>query len=374
MRYTFLLIILLISPFAMAQGDPFTIHGKLGNSKSKKIYLYVADIITGTRRTDSAAIHKGTFVFKGNIEAPLKAILFSVPDNNRLDFFIEAGKMKIRSIDSLHNAVVNAGKLNADFVILRKITDVIDLDLRNYNKSMQAAEVASPEKKQDLEFQRNWDRRRKSASEQLQKAHYDFAKNNPDNFASVYAIANVGGPKTDLNIIQPLFQSLSQPVRASALGKVYGNKISKLAQVSIGAMAPEFSQADTAGQAVSLKDFRGKYVLIDFWASWCGPCREENPNLVKAFERYKAQNFTVLGVSLDNSTAKVAWLKAIAKDGLPWTQVSDLKGWNNEVSKMYSVESVPKNFLIDPDGRIVAKDLRGEALNQKLSELLVERK
>src|SRR5690606_3366818 len=122
-----------------------------------------------------------------------------------------------------------------------------------------------------------------------------------------------------------------------------------LEQLGVGSLAPEFSQADTAGKVVSLKDFKGKYLLIDFWASWCGPCRAENPNLVKAYERYKDRNFEILGVSLDRQTARAAWVNAIKKDGLPWIQVSDLKGWDNAVGKMYGVESVPKNFLIDPD-------------------------
>lgn len=134
-------------------------------------------------------------------------------------------------------------------------------------------------------------------------------------------------------------------------------------------MAPEFTQADTSGKAVALHDFRGKYVLVDFWASWCGPCRQENPNVVNAYNQYKDKNFTVLGVSLDRPGAKDAWLNAIHKDNLTWTQVSDLKFWDNEVARQYGIRSIPQNFLIGPDGKIVAKNIRGEALSRKVAEL-----
>ncbi|HTH31500.1 MAG TPA: TlpA disulfide reductase family protein [Lacibacter sp.] len=134
-------------------------------------------------------------------------------------------------------------------------------------------------------------------------------------------------------------------------------------------MAPYFSQADTSGIAVKLSDFRGKYVLIDFWASWCGPCRAENPNLVKTFNTYKDKGFTVLGVSLDQPGKKDAWLGAIHKDQLTWTQVSDLKFWDNEAAVLYGIKGIPANLLLDKDGKIIAKDLRGADLDNKLAEV-----
>ena len=122
------------------------------------------------------------------------------------------------------------------------------------------------------------------------------------------------------------------------------------------------------GKNVSLSSFKGKYVLVDFWASWCRPCRAENPNVVNAYNQYKNKNFTVLGVSLDQ--AKPNWLQAIQADNLTWTHVSDLQFWNNAVAQLYHIQSIPANMLIDPTGKIIARDLRGEDLNRKLSELL----
>jgi len=143
------------------------------------------------------------------------------------------------------------------------------------------------------------------------------------------------------------------------------------AQASIGmegSQAVDFTQNDTANKPVSLSSFKGKYVLVDFWASWCGPCRKENPAVVAAFNTYKDKNFTILGVSLDQNRDK--WLEAIKVDNLTWTHVSDLKFWSNEVAQLYKIQGIPANMLIDPNGKIIARNLRGEDLMQKLQQVL----
>jgi peroxiredoxin len=139
-------------------------------------------------------------------------------------------------------------------------------------------------------------------------------------------------------------------------------------QGTMGKIAPDFSLPDSKGNMVSLSSFRGKYVLVDFWASWCRPCREENPNVVKAYNQFKDKNFTILGVSLDKD--KDAWMNAAMKDGLTWTHVSDLQEWSSLVVPLYKIEGIPYNVLLDPSGKIIAESLRGEELEKKLAEIL----
>jgi peroxiredoxin len=170
--------------------------------------------------------------------------------------------------------------------------------------------------------------------------------------------------------VEPVFENLVSAIKQSPSGIAFKEQIETAKKTGVGVYPKNFIQKDTLGNPVSLESFKGKYVLIDFWASWCGPCRTENPNLVKAFHKYKMKGFTVLGVSLDNAGMQQAWLDAIHKDELTWTQVSDLKGWNNDVAKQYGVGAIPQNFLLDPTGKIIAKNIFGEALNKTLTELL----
>ncbi|MBC9914665.1 TlpA family protein disulfide reductase [Chitinophaga varians] len=168
--------------------------------------------------------------------------------------------------------------------------------------------------------------------------------------------------------LDSLYRQLKPAAQQTAAGTRLGKRLEVLKRSAVGQPMIDFTQADVNGKPVRLSDFKGKYVLLDFWASWCGPCRAENPNVLKAYNTFKNKNFTVVGVSLDDKADK--WKQAIEQDGMPWMQVSDLKGFRNEVAQQYGIQAIPCSFLIDPQGIIIAKDLRGAALHTKLAATL----
>ena len=189
-----------------------------------------------------------------------------------------------------------------------------------------------------------------------------------------YAIlaARLLNPATDGEYITSFYKKLGQRFPGTGITKDFNEFYEKATKKStppqVGDMAPDVALPTPEGKKVALSSLKGHYVLLDFWASWCGPCRGENPNVVAAYNKYKDRNFTIYGVSLDSN--KDPWEKAINSDGLTWTQVSELKGWSSSVAGLYGIQSIPQNFLIDPTGKIIAHNLRGPALEETLESTL----
>lgn len=187
-----------------------------------------------------------------------------------------------------------------------------------------------------------------------------------DSFASMAAIGLLN-PKTDFQFIDELVSKLNENYPGTTSILQLKQQLDEMRALSVGQPAPEIELPNPDGKSVKLSDLRGKYVLIDFWAAWCKPCRQENPNVVRLYNQYKDKGFEVFGVSLDRT--REDWVKAIADDGLTWTQVSDLKYFNSAAAELYQIDAIPATYMIDPDGNIIAKDLRGPSLENKLAEL-----
>ena len=371
MKKMILIAAALVPALAFAQGGKYTVAGTLGtyNAPAKVYIQYRVDKKTVT---DSATLKDGKFQFGGTVTGdPVNAVLMfnaQGTGTNYKDYksvYLEPGTITVTGTDSLHKATVNGTKTNVDNaayeVALKPVSDA-------YNALEAKQNAATPEQQKTDEFAKENNKAEKVIEAQEAAINKQFIAEHPNSYLSLNVLEDFAY-SADYVDIAPLFNGLSPAIKGTDAGKKFAERLPKLKAVALGATAPEFAEADTAGKIVNLSSFRGKYVLIDFWASWCGPCRHENPNVVKAFNHYKGQKFTIIGVSLDRPGAKEKWLTAIHKDGLAWTQVSDLKFWDSKTAGLYAVRGIPQNFLLDPDGKIIGKNLRGDDLENKLAEI-----
>ncbi|ANE49818.1 TlpA disulfide reductase family protein [Flavisolibacter tropicus] len=353
-----LLSLVFLPALAFAQSNQFVVSGTIkGAADGSDVKL-----LSTQNKTPIATgkVKGGQFSLKGELSEP-NLFWLSVGKEQPQYIYLESGTIKVTgSTKAIKDIKVEGSKSHADFDGFRKVFDPLVAQLNA--KAEQIQKNTDDVKRSELMHVYD------SLGKTIASNVTNFVTSHPSSYVSPFVLFVTAQFSPDITTVEQNYQKLDSAVRFSGIGKALSEYIAYNKVGSVGSEAMEFSQADTAGHPVSLSSFRGKYVLIDFWASWCGPCRRENPNVVKAYEKFKDKNFTVLGVSLDQE--KDAWVKAIEKDKLHWTQVSDLQFWSNAVAQLYRVQSIPQNFLIDPNGKIIAKDLRGEELTAKLCQLL----
>jgi thiol-disulfide isomerase/thioredoxin len=356
---TTVLAVLLFSFSVVSAQKGFQITGAISNTKPNMLVFLMNGTDGKTIATDT--VRDGKFVLKGVITAPDIFQLGFVGYKEALDVFLFNDDVSITGdFNNLSQASIIGSTVENDYQQFKSTFNPIR-DRLNY-LVQQINPEKNPQKRDSLI---NLYEQAKG-SVLLEATRFAKEKNaSPVSAFVLFAISPLLNGAEDL---ERRYNALAPSAKNGSFAKMIEQTIAEANINKIGTLALEFSQNDTLGKPVSLKSFRGKYVLIDFWASWCGPCRAENPNLVNAFRKYANKNFTVLGVSLDDN--KSSWMNAIRKDKLTWTQVSDLQSWNNKVAQLYKIQSIPANYLLDPTGKIIARDLRGEDLQVKLKELL----
>ena len=354
-------LLLPLTLLSQVPARPFTINAKLdGFAEGTKVSLY-----QNGQQTEwlSTTIKQGKFSFKEKLAEP--SLCFIVVDGVQkpIEVFTEPAVITIKGKkDAMDKVEITGSKSHKDFA---EFVAAFLPKAQHMNALSNSLNQSPPGAERDAVMTTYT-----SVSQAMQQVIDNFIKSHPGSYVSAFILSITYGFNEDLAVLEARFAKLSESIRGSESGKELKEFIEEKKIGSVGSMAIDFTQEDTTGTPVSLSSFRGKYVLVDFWASWCGPCRGENPNVVENYNKFRNKNFTVLGVSLDRQGQKDKWMAAIREDGLTWTHVSDLQFWNNAAAKLYHISSIPQNFLVDPSGKIVARNLRGPALEEKLCELL----
>lgn len=363
MRNLLAILVLSLTVFSChTPKDEFSIKGTIAGIETGKVYLQ--KIVDGRPKTiDSTSLEGGKFTFKGKMEIADMRILKLNQQDYFAQLFLDNSDVKIiAKKDSLRSTKISGSPTQDIFTIYNTEMERLNKDVAKLQEKYQNAMStgnADEARKTEIEYQ--------AIIDNMKVFTKNFVKEHNTSVVAAYITlvqlsAQLEGSELD-SIIAKFPAEISK--------SEYVIKVKEIAEglkkTTVGAIAPDFTMNDPEGNPVQLSSLRGKVVLIDFWASWCKPCRQENPNVVKLYQKYNGKGFQIIGVSLDRS--KEEWVKAIKDDQLSWVHVSDLQFWQNAAARLYSVSQIPQSFLLDKEGKIIAKGLRGEQLAEKLNEL-----
>lgn len=338
----------------------FRVEGHLKGLEDRSLVV-MTDANRPTDTLARAIVKDGVFVLAGHLQEPNLVNLNFISAKKKTALFIGNETVSIHGdLDNLAAAQVKGSSSETDFLAFEQIFNPYFAQINQLSQLANSPEGVDKKDSIGNAYQ--------FVVMAIQVKVDSFILERRNSYVSPFLLVVVNQLSNDVFLLERRYQSLAPDVQQSLYGKYLLDQIEVGKIGAVGSEALDFTQNDTSGKPVSLASFKGKYVLVDFWASWCKPCRMENPNVLAAYERFKSKNFTVLGVSLDKS--RDAWIKAIEDDKLTWSQVSDLKFWNNAVAQQYRIQQIPQNLLVDPNGKIVGKNLRGAELDSRLCALL----
>jgi peroxiredoxin len=365
MRNLLIILLTVLLAASCKKAPEYLIQGTINGATSEMAYLI--KVVDGERVTiDSVALANGAFVFTGNESVP-QAYYIKIGDQRyQVEFFVENSSITINAdLESLNQATVSGSATHDEYrVYLDKMNEFNQKLQEAYDDYVAAREEDNAELAKEIE-----ETRYKPLREERLEWQKEFVKENSSSYVSPFVIYRQLAFLLTLDEFEGFVNSLSEDISDSPYVITMKENIATLKRVDIGQPFVDITLPDTTGVEVSLSEFVGNgYVLIDFWAAWCGPCRRENPHIVKIYDEFKDKGFEIFGVSFDRN--REDWIQAIHQDGITWPQVSDLKFWNSAAGKLYGVRSIPHTVLIGPDGTIIDKNLRHEQLREKLVEVL----
>ncbi len=354
--------------------DGYHVSGTIDSMEDGvKVFIETPDNQGGVTTVDTAFVKNGKFEFKGKAKEIEIAYLQIEDLQGKIPFVLENQKITITAYkDSLQASKIGGSYNNDELTKFNKEFENFQKKVNKFQTVNSDAFMAA-QQANDTETMTKISEDYMTLEKEFTVFTNAYVTENPNSFVTLMLLAQmVNNPDADFTKVKADAEALAPELKSTKIGLEIQEKLKSLSSTSVGQMAPDFSAPNPEGKIVSLKESLGKVTLIDFWASWCGPCRRENPNVVALYNEFHDKGFNIIGVSLDKEDKKDEWIKAIEVDKLTWTQISNLKFWQDPIAKQYNVQGIPATFLLDAEGRIVAKNLRGAELRAKVAELLAD--